>query len=146
MDRLAAVFAISLTCTLGTIVVLAQSRPADPASQQAANIDDQIASYFCFERTRASVVDSLRSGQMRLADGCDRVHESALAYCPDYLTRIERTDPAPTLRERIARNLIGHVQSAQFEESGATPILTQREQAAISERVQALQRELAALR
>ncbi len=136
MTRFAALFAILLTGALVTIVASSQLQPAPTRNlpdERHEQIGDMLVSYLCFRNTLTTAVELLASGQIELADACERVHSSATSHHPDYLKNIELSDPAPTTQERIARNLIGHLQSME----GDNP--------ARSARVRALERELAVL-
>jgi hypothetical protein len=136
MTRFAATFAVLLTGALVTMVAATQTRPADTPylpDERGWQIGDMLVSYLCFQSTMRSTVELLASGQLPLAAACDRIHDSALRHHPDYLKHIEISDPAPTVRERIARNLIGHLHSIDGIDD------------APSARVRALELELAVL-
>jgi hypothetical protein len=136
MTRLAAIFGIFLTGVLVALVATSRTGPEAMTAMHAERsekIGDMLASYACFQNTKNTTVELLASGQVHLAEACNRVHESAAQNHPDYLKFIEISDPAPTAQERIARNLIGHLHSIE----GAD--------AALSAQVRVLESELALL-
>lgn len=138
MTRLAAIFAVFMTGALAAVVLAGRSQlesmsAQEPERQCNAEIGDLLVSYGCFKNTFKTTVDRLASGEIRLDEACERIRDSALHNHPDYLKNIQTSDPADSVQERIARNLIGHLHC--FEEDGVVP----------SARVRALEAELAVL-
>jgi hypothetical protein len=114
MMRFSTLSAIVLTGAFVTLIVNIQTPdPQDagavPDGQYNRNIQELSISYGCFKQTFTSALDGLLSGEYGLEEARDRVHESAQSHFPNYLKHIEITDPAPTVQQRIARNLMGHL-------------------------------------
>jgi hypothetical protein len=81
--------------------------------------------YRCFKDTLESAVQALTQGEISLPEATARVHSAAECFCPIYLNRIRFAEKGATSKERIARNLVGHVRSR----AEGDPSLTRRGQA-----------------
>jgi hypothetical protein len=116
MTRFATLAAVLLTGAFASLLVMLQTPPQARISRfDEGQFDDEtrasVVFYFCFKSTLTTTLDLLARGEIRLEDARTRVYESALRYNPGYLKHIETSERGATARERVARNLIGHLRS-----------------------------------
>ncbi len=70
---------------------------------------DRITTYKCFKHTLEATIEELRRGSIRLKEAQSRVLAAARHYYPEFLVHLCLTEPGATDEERVARNLIEHV-------------------------------------
>jgi hypothetical protein len=84
------------------------------ANQQ--RVDDQMVRQKLFRDVLDTTLHSLASGKISLKDASSRVHDAAETYCPAYFGWVTVSDPGRTMHERIARNLLGHLDEPDWRE------------------------------
>jgi hypothetical protein len=69
--------------------------------------------YFCFKNTFDAVIVKLRQGDIQLKDACIQVEVAAHRWHPKYLGNLHHSEQGKSDRERITRNLIGHLRMSE---------------------------------
>ena len=116
MNRYATFVAITLTVTgLAVGWMVTDDSAQDSFDMRAAlahdmKVKQQIATYRCFKATLETALESLRKGEIRLKDAHASVYDAARRFNPPYLDRLVMSDLGRTVEERLARNLVGHLQ------------------------------------
>ena len=72
-------------------------------------IKDKVAAQRIFHEELEATLDYLVRGEMQLKEATEIIHETAQTHAPTYLCMVPISDPGNTLRESIARNLLGHL-------------------------------------
>jgi hypothetical protein len=75
------------------------------------DVKQRVAAARCLNETMEAALQSLEGGDISLLDAARRVHDAAQLWKPAYLEDIKRTEVGQTPLERVARNLIGHMQN-----------------------------------
>ncbi len=73
---------------------------------------EMVLSYYSFKSTLTATLELLAQGKICLGDAGNQVYEAALCHNPSYLKHLESCEQGTTPRERVARNLIGHLRSS----------------------------------
>jgi|SRR6516165_3968288 hypothetical protein len=90
----------------------------DPSLKRSPWMDEQklqerLRNYQCFKQTLNEALDSLEKGEISLKEAHARVFAAARRFQPEYLEHLSKIEPGTTDDERVARNLVGHLQMAE---------------------------------
>lgn len=81
------------------------------------HVQEMSVNYRAFKTTFDDTLNALKKGEINLREAEACVRCSAETYHPSYLIDVQMSDPGETVEKRVARNLIGHVQSAEDVEA-----------------------------
>src|SRR5262245_49875780 len=116
MIRTTAFAAIILTAGLVTIYRThertQQAKCCEVITVFDADTAEWAANYKAFKSIMTREVDALAQRDTNLADAVPRVRQAAERYCAVYLERVQRAERCDNLDVCIARNLVGHIDSA----------------------------------
>jgi hypothetical protein len=76
-------------------------------------LQERWVAYRCFKDTLDSALDDLARGDIRLKEAHARVLSAARQHHPDFFAYMTVTEPGSTDEERLAHNLLGHMQSLE---------------------------------
>jgi len=80
---------------------------------QDRKVQDLSVNYYTFKRSFDATLISLAKGEVALADAMEHVDDIAMLYNPDYITHLQYSETGPATKERIARNLVGHIAAVE---------------------------------
>ncbi|HZZ77976.1 MAG TPA: hypothetical protein VFE62_05640 [Gemmataceae bacterium] len=122
--KFASIGALLLTGLLG-MTSIAMFYPWDEPEmvglKSDAQVSEEYVSYFCFKQSWNTTLQQLAQGQISLSEACDRVQSASERNFPNFLNYIAETDPAPTVREQIARNFLGHLKRVEIAAPSLAP-------------------------
>jgi len=72
-------------------------------------VNEKVMSYREFQQVLHWTLDDLTDGAIGLDEATTRVHEAAQTSYPNHLRAIAISNPGKTVRESVARNLLGHL-------------------------------------
>ncbi|HZZ81500.1 MAG TPA: hypothetical protein VFE62_23560 [Gemmataceae bacterium] len=84
---------------------------AGQVDSYAMEVRQKMATHRCFRETLESTLQALEHDEISLADAASRVRDASQAWWPIYLADTDRLESGWTPTERIARNLIGHLEN-----------------------------------
>jgi hypothetical protein len=79
-----------------------------PENQQET--DAKLAAHKQFSMVLHAAIRALSAGQIPLREACANVYEAAHAHSPIYLYMIAKVEAGTCVEEKIAHNLVGHVE------------------------------------
>jgi hypothetical protein len=115
MKKIAALLVIAtiacgaMVCQHDQETIVTRNEPKDPESI-SPELAQRLAAHDGFRVVLENTLQSLERGDISLADAARRVHDAGQAW-PVYLTDLETTEIGEAPLERIARNLIGHLEN-----------------------------------
>ena len=125
--KFASIAALFLTGLLGITLIAIFYPWADPKNEKVvglkshAAVSEEYASYYCFKESWNATLKQLAAGQISLEEACERVHTASQRHYPNFLNYISETDPAPTVPQQIALNLLGHLGHVEEADSSVAP-------------------------
>ena len=76
-------------------------------------IQELVTSYSCFRQSLYETIDELKMGEIPLKKAQTRILSAARRYHPDFFAQIVVSEQGNTDEERVAHNLVEHVESFQ---------------------------------
>jgi hypothetical protein len=95
--------------------------------ESGKTVEQWLADYQSFKKSFNGSQNALAAGEITLTTACDQVIAAAGRYHPEYLTELPRFEIGYTDRERVARNLVGHLQDRAEDSPALAPRLRELE-------------------
>ena len=87
-----------------------QSFLPDPREFLPPCVDQKVHDYYAFKAQFDDTLKALERGEISLRHAHRRVKSDSLRYWPNYLSNLRLVDQGENTDERIAYNLVGHIQ------------------------------------
>jgi hypothetical protein len=131
MNRIAIFLTFILLAAGVTLPMLRDSRDREIDFVAIAvyhrRVQEMSVNYGAFKATFDETINALKSGEINLREAESCVRSAAETYHPSYLIDVQMSDPGETIQQRVARNLMGHVGSAEELEVNSRSRLPQLE-------------------
>jgi hypothetical protein len=114
MTKLAIYFTIILATTIGALRMLHVSTVEETPLMDAAEqrrMAELAINYGLFKNGFQSTLQALGRREITLAEAHARIRALSLQYYPAYLEHLKLCEEGASTEERVARNLIGHIDS-----------------------------------
>jgi hypothetical protein len=125
--KFASIAALFLTGLLGMTLIAMFYPWEEPGDSLAvglkshSEVSEEFVSYYCFKESWNTTLKQLADGQISLSEACERVQTASEHHYPNFLGYIAETDPAPTVPQQIALNLLGHLGRVELADPSIAP-------------------------
>ena len=124
MNRSMSLLAIVATAGIITLKTMDVSALLpDPRDILPFFVQQNVHEYYAFKAQFEDTLRMLADDEISLRDAHRRVKSTATHCFPNYLSNLQMSDRGANTDERIARNLVGHIQSlAEFGHASPTRV------------------------